>query len=184
MKKLVLSVAAALTLLSAPVFAQTSTTAPAPAPTPTSIPPAAAAELPREWIDPDTGHRVIRLSTEPGTQSLYFHQNAYTPQGDLIIVNAPSGIQTINLRTWAVRTIVPHASASFVARHGRTVYFLRPEHPQPDRGQGQSAGQGQGATLVFSANIDTGRTHQIGRLARGSIVSINANETLLLGSYA
>jgi hypothetical protein len=35
-------------------------------------------ELPREWIDPDTGHRVIRLSDEPGSQSLYFHQNGYT----------------------------------------------------------------------------------------------------------
>ena len=32
--------------------------------------------LPTEWIDPDTGHRVIRLSREPGTASLYFHQNA------------------------------------------------------------------------------------------------------------
>ena len=36
------------------------------------------AEPPREWIDPDTGHRVVRLSDEPGSQSLYFHQNAYT----------------------------------------------------------------------------------------------------------
>jgi hypothetical protein len=36
---------------------------------------------PREWIDPDTGHRVIRLSDEPGSASLYFHQNPYTPDG-------------------------------------------------------------------------------------------------------
>jgi hypothetical protein len=27
----------------------------------------AAEEPPREWIEPTTGHRVIRLSTEPGT---------------------------------------------------------------------------------------------------------------------
>lgn len=38
-------------------------------------------EIPREWIDQDTGHRVVRLSDEPGSQSLYFHQNAYTPDG-------------------------------------------------------------------------------------------------------
>ena len=37
---------------------------------------------PREWIDPDTGHRVIRLSDEPNSQSLYFHYNSYTPEGD------------------------------------------------------------------------------------------------------
>jgi oligogalacturonide lyase len=41
-----------------------------------------ASELPVEWVDPDTGHRIIRLSTEPGSTGLYFHQNAYTPQGD------------------------------------------------------------------------------------------------------
>ena len=40
-----------------------------------------AAEPPAEWIDPDTGHRVVRLSTEPGSASLYFNQNAYTPDG-------------------------------------------------------------------------------------------------------
>ena len=28
-----------------------------------------AADLPTEWIDADTGHRVIRLSREDGTQS-------------------------------------------------------------------------------------------------------------------
>ncbi|MGH7979210.1 MAG: hypothetical protein ACREE6_07525, partial [Limisphaerales bacterium] len=38
-----------------------------------------AADLPpSEWIDPDTGHRVIRLSTDPGTESLYFNINAWT----------------------------------------------------------------------------------------------------------
>jgi hypothetical protein len=41
----------------------------------------AAGELPTEWIDKDTGHRVIRLSREDGTQSLYFNQNAYTADG-------------------------------------------------------------------------------------------------------
>jgi oligogalacturonide lyase len=35
-----------------------------------ALAPAARAEdLPRSWIDPDTGHRVVQLSTEPGTNS-------------------------------------------------------------------------------------------------------------------
>jgi oligogalacturonide lyase len=37
--------------------------------------------LPAEWTDASTGHRVIRLSRENGTQSLYFNQNAYTADG-------------------------------------------------------------------------------------------------------
>ena len=40
-----------------------------------------ADDPPTDWIDPDTGHRVIRLSTEAGTRSMYFHQNSITPDG-------------------------------------------------------------------------------------------------------
>jgi hypothetical protein len=29
---------------------------------------------PKEWIDKDTGHRVVRLSDEPGSTSLYFRR--------------------------------------------------------------------------------------------------------------
>ena len=32
--------------------------------------PVAADDPPTEWIDPDTGHRVIRLSREPGSEGL------------------------------------------------------------------------------------------------------------------
>jgi len=34
-----------------------------------------ATNLPVEWIDPDTGHRVVQLSREPGSESLYFNLN-------------------------------------------------------------------------------------------------------------
>jgi hypothetical protein len=36
--------------------------------------------------DPATWDRIIRLSREPGTSSLYFHQNAYTDRGDKLFV--------------------------------------------------------------------------------------------------
>src|SRR3984893_19527915 len=63
-------------------------------------------EPPREWIDPDTGHRVIRLSDEPGSQSLYFHQNGYTPDCETLIITPPTGLSTINLKTRAVEKVV------------------------------------------------------------------------------
>src|SRR5262245_48413169 len=47
---------------------------------------AAAAEMRDEWIDPDTGHLVVRLSRVPGeSQSLYFHQNEFTASGDKLV---------------------------------------------------------------------------------------------------
>ncbi|HSE21097.1 MAG TPA: hypothetical protein VLB68_05545, partial [Pyrinomonadaceae bacterium] len=63
-------------------------------------------ELPREWIDPDTGHRVVRLSDEPGSANLYFHQNAYSPDGEKLIITTPTGLSTINLKTRAIEKVV------------------------------------------------------------------------------
>ena len=54
------------------------------------------------WIDPSTGHRVVRLSHEPGSASLYFHQNAYTADGDKLVITTPGGIATVNLETRAI----------------------------------------------------------------------------------
>ena len=63
-------------------------------------------EIPREWIDPDTGHRVIRLSDEPGSASLYFHQNGYTPDGEKLVITTPTGLAAVNLKTHTLEKIV------------------------------------------------------------------------------
>src|ERR1700733_13098952 len=77
-----------------------------------------AQALPTEWIDPDTGHRVIRLSREDGTQSLYFNQNAYTADGKILIgATAGGGIATINLATREVRPLVSGPVSVLVAGH-------------------------------------------------------------------
>ena len=52
----------------------------------------AADSLPRSWIDPDTGHWVVQLSTEPGTNSLYFTQYAYTAVGTKLVMTSRRGI--------------------------------------------------------------------------------------------
>ena len=59
-----------------------------------------------EWIDPDTGHRVAQLSHEPGSQSLYFNLNAFTPDGQRMVITTPTGISAINLKTQAIEKIV------------------------------------------------------------------------------
>ena len=77
---------------------------------------------PREWIEPATGHRVVRLSDEPGTASLYFHQNPYTATGDKMVVSTPQGLATIDLATAhdrAARPAAASATSSSGARRGR-----------------------------------------------------------------
>src|SRR6476660_9159792 len=63
-------------------------------------------ELPREWVDPDTRHRIVRLSDEAGSSSFYFHQNAYTATGDKLIFSTPHGLATYNFRTKKIEQIV------------------------------------------------------------------------------
>ena len=66
-----------------------------------------AAEPPTDWVDRDTGHRVVRLSREPESASLYFHQNPFTAEGDKMIFAAPGGLSTIDLKTHEIKLIVP-----------------------------------------------------------------------------
>src|ERR1041384_2521855 len=87
----------------------------------------AADDPPKEWIDPTTGHRVIRLSREPGSASLYFNQNAYTADGQRIIITTPDGgISTIHLKTGAIEPVVPGRVNVIVAgRKTGQVYYMK-----------------------------------------------------------
>jgi len=139
-----------------------------------------AAELPTEWIDPDTGHRVIRLSREDGTQSLYFNQNAYTADGKkLIVTTANGGIATIVLATREVKPLVAGPVSVLVAGHkSGDVYYTKREG-----GVGRGAARGVPAT-VYATNVDTGATREVVKLPPGrQVSSLNADETLLLGTY-
>jgi oligogalacturonide lyase len=129
-----------------------------------------AQEPPREWIDPDTGHRVIRLSDEPGSASLYFHQNAYTPDGEKLIITTPTGLSTINLKTRAIEKVVEgRVNVIIAGRKTGQVYFTR-----------------NGA--VYAVDLNTKATREIGKLppapAGGSVgvATVNSDETLLAGT--
>src|SRR6185437_16460326 len=139
-----------------------------------------AQSLPTDWIDPDTGHRIIRLSTEDGTQSLYFNQNAYTADGKRLIVTTPGGgIATITLATREVKPLVPGPVSVLVAGHksGDVYYTRREGAPGGGRGFG-------GPATVYATNVNTGATRKVVDLPAGrGVSSLNADETLLLGTY-
>ena len=141
-----------------------------------------AAELPTEWIDADTGHRVIRLSREDGTQSLYFNQNAYTADGKkLIVTTAGGGISTILLATREIKPLVAGPVSVLVAGHktGDVYYTKRAGGGRAGGGSGQG-----GESTVYATNVETGATREVVKLPAGrNVGSLNADETLLLGTY-
>lgn len=133
----------------------------------------ASKEVPREWIDPDTGHRVIRLSEEPGSASLYFHQNAYTPDGRKLIITTPSGLSTIDLKTRAIERVVEgRVNVIVVGRKTGQVYYVK-----------YARDANPPVATVYATDLDTKVTREIVKLPpRAAVSTINADETLLGGS--
>lgn len=127
------------------------------------------AEPPREWVDSATGRRVVRLSDEPGTASLYFHQHAFTPDGRGLVVTTPRGIGVFDLETRALAALVEgEVHVIQAGRQSGDVYFTRAEG---DR------------TAVFAVALATRAERRIGLLPpRAGIATVNADETLLAGT--
>jgi enterochelin esterase-like enzyme len=118
------------------------------------------APLPKDWIDADTGHRVVRLTDDAGGSTLYFHDNAFSPEGDKLMFDTPNGVAVVDVAaigTSGARLdiVVPSARGGYFARRTREIYFSA------------------GATTT-AIDVDTKRTREV-RYARGLI---NADETL------
>ena len=141
-----------------------------------SVAATAAETPPREWVDPDTGHRVVRLSDEPGSSSLYFNYNGYTPQGDKLLISTPGGISTVDLKSRQLNLVVPikgQFRLLFTGHKTRQVYY-------------QTAATGASldrvsAKTIYAADINTGKVRKIADIPYGDIQTINADETLLGG---
>jgi len=161
-----ISCCSVLVLFLAGAAAQVPATAPSSTSAEQSAPP--AQEPPREWVDPATHHRIVRLSDEDGTASLYFHQNAYTEKGDLLLVSTRHGLSVIDLQTRKIRQVVEGVARNVVVgRKTRQVFYLKGD-------------------TVYATSLDSSETRSIAteaRLRTGSGFAVNADENLLAGSW-
>lgn len=127
----------------------------------------AAGEPPREWIEPATGHKVVRLSNEPGSASLYFHQNAFSADGRKLIITTPGGLATVKLQTREIQSVVQGRVGVLVTgRKTGQIYYTR-----------------DGA--IYATDLDTRATREVAKIpaggGRGGNITVNADETLIVG---
>jgi hypothetical protein len=126
----------------------------------------AADEPPKEWIEPATGHKVIRLSREPGTASLYFHQNAYSADGKKLLVTTREGLATIHLETRETDLVVTGRVGVLVTgRKTGNIYYTR-------------------GGSVYATDLDTHATHEVAKIPGGfprGNITVNSDETLIVG---
>jgi oligogalacturonide lyase len=132
----------------------------------------AAPEPPASWIDPDTGHRVIRLTREPGSDSFYFNVNGYTPDGKKMAYTTPAGISVLDLATLEAHPVVAGPAKAIIVGHKTpTVYYTKPT-------------QDPFYSTLWSTNLDTGETRKLADLPRrAGGATINADETLAAGTF-
>jgi oligogalacturonide lyase len=138
-------------------------------PTPSLAPPAGP---PTSWIDPDTGHRVIRLTREPGSDSFYFNENAYTPDGQKMAYATTNGISVLNLATLEAKPLVTgRTHPILVGHHTPNLYYTR-------------ATDDPLFSTLWCVNLDTGENRKLADLPRrASVMAINADETLGAGTF-
>jgi oligogalacturonide lyase len=124
------------------------------------------------WVDSDTGHRIMRLTAEPNSRGLYFNQNAFTSNGQQMIYTVNStvngGIYALDMTTYKSRKLVADPTSSLiVGKTAPTVYFMK-----------------QGDTGLYAVDVDSALVRKIAELpANTTISTLNANETLIAGSY-
>ncbi|MEZ4967009.1 MAG: oligogalacturonate lyase family protein [Saprospiraceae bacterium] len=137
-------------------------------------------QMPPEWIDQDTGHRIKRITRREGpNRSFYFHDDPFikTPdgKGNLMVFygTTENGNQlfTVNLQSLEMRQLTNHPDRKFgeiVGTRRREVYY-------------------QVADTVFATHIDKGATRKVFVFPdnfKADITTLNADERKLAGTWA
>jgi oligogalacturonide lyase len=122
---------------------------------------------PRDWVDAATGHRVVRLTDDAGGSTLYFHDNAFSPEGDKLMFTTPRGIAVVDVAKIGQAALVPEivttTRGGYFSRHAREIYYT-------------ASGAARGGGTIMAVNVDTKQTREV-KSARGLV---NADETLSL----
>jgi oligogalacturonide lyase len=131
-------------------------------------------EMPDEWIDKDTHHKVVRITrTEGRNSSFYFHNNPFVGNKMVYFNTGKNGRQvyTVDLNTLESEQITQHSSpmiGEIVGPKGKAVYY-------------------QIKDSVFSTDIVSKRTNLLFVFPpdfKANVTTLNADESLLGGVYS
>lgn len=131
-------------------------------------------EMPDEWIDRDTQHKIIRLTKKAGRNaSFYFHNNPFVGNKMIFYSTDDKGrqIYTVDLTTLQIEQLTQQASpmiGEIVGPKSKTVFY-------------------QIKDSVWATDIDSKKARLVFVFPpdfKASVTTLNANETLLGGVFA
>lgn len=132
-----------------------------------------------EWVDADTGHKVVRLSQPDGDNaSFYFHNNPFVKgkgnEGDLMVIYHTDAqgkqLRLVNLKTRRTEPLTRYfkqVKGEIVGRKRREVFY-------------------QVQDTVYATHVDTKKTRRVFVFPvdfKADITSLNADETQLGGAW-
>ncbi|WP_207427017.1 oligogalacturonate lyase family protein [Pedobacter sp. SYSU D00535] len=131
--------------------------------------------MPREWIDKDTGHKIVRLSNIEGSNaSFYFHNNPFIGNR-MIFYNTMDSIRrqlyTVDLKTLKTERLTNHSSrigAEIVDAKRGEVYY-------------------QAGDSVFATNSKSKKTRLVFVFPpdfKATVSTLNSDGTILAGRYS
>ena len=133
--------------------------------------------LPKRWIDKDTGHEVVRISSQDQSKTLYFNFPAYTPDGRWMAFNTPTGISICDTQTLEEKVLHTGTLEVFCMGMSKSVAYARQRSELRDSAP-------QTAKDYYKIDVPSGKTTLIGRSDKGALISANADDTLFVGTYA
>ena len=144
--------------------------------------------MPDEWIDIDTGHRIVKLTRRAGAnRSFYFHNHPFVgdemlfvgtdvvqASTDMVAGNGTQGVikqmYAVNLKTFEIRQVTHEAqgvSTEIVCPATRELFFQRRDS-------------------IFACSIVDGATRLVAKLPAGRtghIAAVNCDGTRLAGTF-
>jgi oligogalacturonide lyase len=147
---------------------------------------ASSATPPRTWVDKDTGHRVWRLTDEPGSSGFYFNVNAYTPDQKTMVYNAPDGIHGYDLttrKTWLIVPNPPRDESNPLARARSGVHTIVVGHKTNSVFYSQTDPATR-RSVIYKADVYSKQITKLAELPPDApgVASVNADETLAAGT--
>jgi len=127
----------------------------------------AASSLPRSWVDADTGHRVVQLSQDAHSESLYFTQYSFTADGTKMVFTQRGGnFDLVTVATGAIEHVYKDGGARVLQTGRKTgaIFYTKGRY-------------------LYSLDPATKVSKQLIKIPdQGNIAAINCDETLATGT--
>lgn len=137
--------------------------------------------IPTRWTDPISGKKIIRLSEEDNSRSLYFHDNAFTHDGRYMVMNTPSGIGLYDFKQQKNTLLAKGKYEVIMVSRTKAVCYARKtigENREKDNNNLFDNIE------YYAIDIPSGKEKFIGIFEKGFITTVNADDTLMAGAYA